>query len=667
MDQLVVSRPAEITEEQRNRDSSVLRMAVAAISVAIAYYLGAKIGFALTFKPHPVSTLWPPNSILLAALLLSRKRWWWLLLLAAFPAHLIVQLNTGVPLPMMLCWFVSNCCEALIGASVITWLAPRPLRFDTSREVGVFIFAAILAPFLSSFLDAGFVVLNQWGSGTYWSLWRLRFFSNVLAELTMVPFIVLWLGGSVRSINKLSGYRLLEAAVLGVGLLMVTILVLGGKIGANPTPALLYAPLPFLLLAALRFGPEGISTSFVAVALLTIWGAIHDVGPFATLSPEENALSVQLFLIGIFIPLLSLAAVIQEHRHLRDVARQNEEQLAIALDAAQMGTWDWRIADNRTRWSDQTKRIFGFSPTDSEIPPEDFYEMLHPDDRALVRNAIARAIKERGPYAAEFRMPQSDGSVRWVRGQGKVLVDQTLEPVRMVGVNTDITTRKRAEEQLRQRNRQIRSLAGRLISAQEFERRRISRELHDDLSQRVAALSIAISRLKRRVPASQQDMVAELDGLYLDIHDLSTHIRQLSHELHPAALEHLGLEKALEAFIAQFERDEEIDIRFTARMDHTQIASDISVCLYRIAVEGLRNIAKHSQAKSASISLEEKGNNLVLEISDQGKGFDIDLARKGTGIGLVSAEERVRLLQGQFEIESDVERGTKLTATVPLR
>src|SRR5258705_13910820 len=158
------------------------RPLLAALLVAVGYYIGAKIGFALTFQPHPVSTLWPPNSILLAALLLAPKRWWLFLLLAALPAHLMVQLNSGVPLPMILCWFISNCCEAMLGAVFLRQLTNGPIRFDSSRAVAVFMLAEGLAAFLLSFVDAGFVIFNQWGNGTYWQILRMRLFLNVLAD-----------------------------------------------------------------------------------------------------------------------------------------------------------------------------------------------------------------------------------------------------------------------------------------------------------------------------------------------------------------------------------------------------------------------------------------------------------------------------------------------------
>ena len=171
--------------------------------VFAGYYLGARIGFSLTFQPHPVSVLWPPNSILLAALLLTPPRIWWLVLIAAFPAHCAAQWQSNVPTSMILCWFISNCFEALIGASLTRYFLREPLRFVSLREVGIFcLCAAICGPFFSSFLDAAFVRWNQWGGDSYWQLWHIRFSSNVLAVLVVTPFVVTWASNHTSRVSK---------------------------------------------------------------------------------------------------------------------------------------------------------------------------------------------------------------------------------------------------------------------------------------------------------------------------------------------------------------------------------------------------------------------------------------------------------------------------------
>ena len=169
------------------------RTIITGLCVFAGYYIGAKIGFALTFEPRPVSVLWPPNAILTATLLLTRPQSWWIILLAALPAHWAAQLESQVPPSMILSWFISNCCEALIGAGLALYLIKGPVRLINLRNVAIFSFCVVFAgPFLSSFLDAGLVRWNDWGTGSYWEIWRIRLTSNVLASLTVASLIVTW-------------------------------------------------------------------------------------------------------------------------------------------------------------------------------------------------------------------------------------------------------------------------------------------------------------------------------------------------------------------------------------------------------------------------------------------------------------------------------------------
>ena len=313
---------SDFVVETRNADyrvladhrAQLLRLTAAALLVGASYYLGAKVGFALTFQPHPVSTLWPPNSIVLAALLLSSTRSWWLLLLAVFPAHLLVQLNAHIPTTMVLCWYVSNCSEALISASLFRYLTGgAPVRFDNTHHVSLFTLVALTGPFLSSFLDAAFVMLNHFGTATYWDVFRMRFFSNVLASFVLVPLIVSWSRVDFASLRNAPWQRYLEAAFLAAGLVIVGLVSFrAGVTGAETRSALIYLPLPLLLWATIRFGPNGSSAALLAVSFFEIWAATHDLGPFTGRTPELNALAVQLFLSLAYLPLLFLAALIKE-------------------------------------------------------------------------------------------------------------------------------------------------------------------------------------------------------------------------------------------------------------------------------------------------------------------------------------------------------------------
>ena len=433
-----------------------------ALLVCLAYYLGARLGFALTLNPSPISTLWPPNSIVLAALLLTPTRSWWVVLLGALPAHLAVQVPLGFPPGMVLGWYISNCSEALIGAAIVRHLVKGELRFDRSRHVGVFIFgAAFVGTFVSCFLDAGFVTLSHTSQDSFWQLWRTRLFSNVLASLALVPVIVSWCREGFADLGRASTARQLEIALLTAGLLLVSALVFNGEqAGFSTSPILPYVPLPLVLWAAVRAGARGTSTFLLIITGWAIWGAVHGRGPFLTSSPAENALTIQLFLIVFSIPLLMLAAVIEERRDIEVRSRENEERLSLTLSAAQLGTWEWRVGQDTGWWSEKSNHILGIA-SDRDLSLGAFLSAIVPEDRSQVQRAIQGALDEGKPYECEFRVLQSGSEPRWILAKGKTLYDGSGRPTRMLGVNVDITEQKNAEA-LRREEAALRESEGRL-------------------------------------------------------------------------------------------------------------------------------------------------------------------------------------------------------------
>jgi PAS domain S-box-containing protein len=424
------------------------RVAWISFSVAVAYYIGAKIGFALTFQPHPVSVLWPPNSILLAALLLTPVRIWWLILLVAFPAHLAAQLQSKVPLAMILSWFISNSCEAIIGAGCVRYFIGHPVRFDRLRNVGIFcFFAAFLGPFLSSFLDAAFVALNQWGQDSYWQVWRIRFTSNVLATLTLAPFIVTWSGNGIAWVGRIRHARFLEGAVLVLALLSINTVVFY-KLGPTPDFAFLYLPLPFLIWAAVRFGSRGASAAICTVTFLAIWSAGHGYGPFSTRSAEENALSIQMFLIATSVPLLLLAGVIEERRRGALTLHEREERITLAAESANLAFWSINFERQESWMSDQGRAIFNFGP-DESLSRENFLSRVHPEDREAVDEAIERARATSPTFEFEYRLLRPDGETRWLISRGRYVRNDRGEINELIGVAIDVTAQVKANLELR--------------------------------------------------------------------------------------------------------------------------------------------------------------------------------------------------------------------------
>ena len=417
--------------------------------VGVAYYVGALVGFALKFPSHSPSALWPPNSILLAALLLLPTRQWWVVLLGAFPAHLLVQLPRGVPVVMSLAFFLSNSCEALLGAFLIRRSIDGPLRFDSLKSAGVFVLAAVVvAPFLSSFLDAGFVTLIGWQEESYWQVWRARLPSNALAALAIPPVIVLWANDGPAWLRRVSTRQRVEALIMIGGLLAVSALVFAWEYSRrDATPALLFLPLPFLLWAALRFGPPATSASLLILIFVSIWGAAKGLGPFAALSPMQSVLSLQMFLLAISVPLIFLAAVIEERRKKEESLRESEERFRTMADTAPVLIWttdaDKLCTYVSQTWLDLTGRIF------EEELGNGWADDIHPSDRDARLEAYAHCFDQRSPFTLEYRVRRHDGEYRWLldKGTPRFASDGTF--LGYIGSATDITERKRAEERLR--------------------------------------------------------------------------------------------------------------------------------------------------------------------------------------------------------------------------
>jgi signal transduction histidine kinase len=219
----------------------------------------------------------------------------------------------------------------------------------------------------------------------------------------------------------------------------------------------------------------------------------------------------------------------------------------------------------------------------------------------------------------------------------------------------------------RRAEREVESLAGRLITAQETERSRIARELHDDVNQQLAGLSIALSNVKRELQNGGNGIVQEgITRLQQRTMDLADVIRNLSHELHPGVLQHVGLVAALRGHCAEFGRQHAIDVTFSAVDLPGDIPQEVALCLYRVAQEALSNIAEHAAARKAQVNLRSTRDGLELVVADDGQGFDLTEARETGGLGLISLNERVRLVGGSLAVSTEPQRGTEIRAQVPL-
>ena len=241
--------------------------------------------------------------------------------------------------------------------------------------------------------------------------------------------------------------------------------------------------------------------------------------------------------------------------------------------------------------------------------------------------------------------------------------DELVPRLRLLAdVFANALARQRADEAAHESARDIQSLAGRLLTAEEDERRRIGRELHDGVNQELAALSIALTGLEQRLSS---DVSARQEVAWLQARsvDLSEEMRQLSHELHPGILEYAGLSAALRSHCREFDHGHDIAVTYEPGEGLGEVPADVALCLYRVTQEALRNAAMHAKAGHASVTLTRRGTDLVLTITDDGRGFDLAESR-GRGLGLISLEERVRLVGGRLTIATEPQHGTKIEVVV---
>jgi PAS domain S-box-containing protein len=284
---------------------------------------------------------------------------------------------------------------------------------------------------------------------------------------------------------------------------------------------------------------------------------------------------------------------------------------------------------------------------------------VHPDDLENCLGIYSAAFDARAEFEREYRLSRFDGEYRWILDFGTPRFESDGTFCGYIGSCVDISERKLSEASLQ-------NLSGRLIRAQEEERSRIARELHDDFSQRMALLGIGLAQLWKRLPESEVEERARVWDMQKRSQDITDDMHSLSHQLHSSKLELVGLASALNGLCAEIGEKYKMDIEFSDCDLPFHIPKDVALCLFRVTQEALGTVAKHSHAKSAHVELGANESGLSLRITDAGRGFDPCLTNPHAGIGLAGMRERLRLVGGRLSISSEPLRCTEILAEVPL-
>ena len=622
---------------------------ILACLTGILCYLAARLGGVLTPWPLLVSPLWLGNVLLAAVLLLVRRRAWPAFLVAGLAGFVFYDVQAGESIRSVVSFLLSNAVEVLIAAWCLNSSFGGVPRLNSLRALAKYsFFAVFLAPVLGAFLGA----LST--SSLYWPSWRVAFLSEAIGFLTLMPAILGWVRQIHTWSQKPRGYYA-EAAAL-----VVALVVLGYLVFDTPeksiSPALLYSLVPLLLWATLRFGSTGVSSSMIAIAVVSIWGAVHGRGPFTGPGPLIQVLSLQLFLFFTAAPFMVLAAVVEESKDAERALRQRDNDLNEAQRLARTGSWQWDPVSDTVIWSAELYRLAGYDP---RLPPPSFRDhaqFFTPESWERLKEGMEKALLTEVPYELDLEGKRSNGERLCLTYRGEAVIDGSGRPI-LRGTSQDITERKLSEEA-------IAAMSGRLITAQEEERSRIARELHDDLSQRMALLQIGLEQLQDLGGLSAQTQ-QELEKMAEMTREMASDIDTLSHQLHPAKLELLGLVGSLQALCREFTVQHKLQVQFLHRDVPGRLPKDVTLYLYRITQEALRNVARHSGAPEAEVKLSGSGDEVELCISDSGQGFDVESAKVGSGLGIISIRERLRLIGGNLSIESEPSHGTRIRVRIP--
>ena len=361
--------------------------------------------------------------------------------------------------------------------------------------------------------------------------------------------------------------------------------------------------------------------------------------------------------------LLILALIWQRARKRKAEAlvRESEKRFQVMADTTPSLVWMCDAQGKITYLNESRLAFTGLHPDAAANPAhfDTWTECIHPDDLKNLLDTVSQALKTRERFSLEYRLRRSDGVYRWMLDVAAPRVNGDGSFAGLIGSGTDTTDQKLAQQALTK-------VSGQLIEAQEKERSRIARDLHDDICQRLALLAMQISQANRNADGSAETTKHRLEEIQKHCSEIAGDVQSLSHQLHSSKLDYLGAVAAIKGFCDEFSRQHEVSIKVTDANVPRELPQDISLCLFRVAQEALQNAVKYSGTNHFTVHVLGMVDCVQLVVSDAGAGFDVEAAKSNRGLGLVSMQERVHLVHGTLSVESRPGIGTKILAVVPL-
>jgi PAS domain S-box-containing protein len=631
---------------KRSRDVASRAFLFQLLIVFIAYFVAGKLGQATTnIRSSNLGPVWPAYGVALAVFLKYGYRIWPAVISSAF----LVALQGSVP-PLAA---AGQATAATVAAATGSLLLRRIPNFDPSlSRLRDALGLMVLGAFGSALLSSSFGILSLYATGIQpysgiASAWLVYWLGDSTGALLVTP-----LAFTLPQLLDIQRRGRITELLVVVALIAVGAFIVFGDFFQVHLDVFAFAVLPLVMWAGIDFGIAGATLSvFLIATIATILTALG-WGPFASNTAFTNAVLLDALFTLLAVSGLTLASVITERERAEGeregLIRAQAEMEARLRHAAVVESSDDAIVSEDLdgivlSWNQAASRMFGFPEPDAIGRP--ISQLLPPEllsDEATVLQSLRAGERmvhlERTRTSALGEKVHLSSTISPLRDGGDHLIG-TVRSVR------DISEKKRAEEALARAKRK-------LVRVQEQERARIARELHDDIGQRLALLTVGLTGVSEELQTQASEIAADLQSL--------------SHELHPSRIEVVGAVTGMRVFCSEFAQQHQFDVDFQATDITRQLSSNISLNLFRILQEALHNTVKHSGVRQCRVRLWEAHGWVHLVVSDEGGGFDLAATNESRGIGLITMQERVSLVDGDLRIESQPGSGTTVHARVPI-
>lgn len=675
MSDLAIKEKGLTSDASREQVGPHIGLMLRTLLLCVAYYLGVMLGFLFIFPSSYISVMWLPNTFMVAALLLSPLRHWAWLLVVAFPVHLLAHAQQDVAILDATLYYVFDCAIVLTAASALRHFGLSEFALRDFREAILYVAVATAATATGSLVWSP-LITALWKGGELWSQWGLVFLANLLPFLIALPCIVIALTRGRQIARNASPARYAEFTLLILGLVVcgMGVFSLQARMAGHPA-ALAYAPLPFLLWASVRFGPAGLSFSYLVFALIAIFFTLAGQGLIAQ-TPGQVVLWLQIFLLALYVPLLALASLVEERRVRGEALTASELRYrSIVEDQTELIC---RFLPDGTYTFVNGAYCRYFERTPEQLLGKTFWSFIPSEWHVSTRAHLDRISASQPVATIEHEVLAPGGEVRWQQWRDRGFFDVKGRLIDYQAVGRDITDRKRAEFALQNLAHAARlAVVGELTGS-------IAHEINQPLGAILSNAEAAEMLLETDAPPMQElrDILADIRKDDLRASEVIRRVRGLLRK-REAQMSPLNINEVADEVIHMVSADARhrqvvIDCRFAA--DLPPLRGDrvhLQQVLLNLILNGLDAMADTpAPGRRIVVRTERDGDAVKVCVVDSGHGIAPDqlnaafesfftTKEHGMGLGLSIARSIVELHGGRIWASNNVEGGATLTFTLP--